>query len=116
MWRSIFSMSRFCIFLVFLLLLLTFNAYACVLPLQTSSNMDCSSTPDESPRQTCDAFLEIGPHSKHVSDQSSSITPLEVAISFSPLKLESNNWLTHTPPVIQNSQTHISIATTVLRI
>lgn len=73
-------MPRLCTSLVFLLLLLTFNAYACVLPLQTASNMDCSSTTEDSPRQTCDAFLEIGPHSKHISDHSSSITPLEVAI------------------------------------
>lgn len=113
---SIFPMSRLSSSLVFLLLLLTFNAYACVLPLQTSSNMDCSSTTDESSRQTCDAFLEIGPHSKHVSDQSSSITPLEVALSFSPLNIECTNCLFHTLPVIENTGVHISILTTVLRI
>ena len=114
--RSIFHMSRLSITLVFLLLLLTFNAYACILPLQTASNMDCSSTTEESPRQTCDAFLELGPHSKHVSDQNSSIIPLEVAISSFPLNIECTNCLSHTPPAIKKSQTHISIATTVLRI
>ncbi len=109
-------MPRLCTSLVFLLLLLTFNAYACVLPLQTASNMDCSSTTEDSPRQTCDAFLEIGPHSKHVSDQSSSIILLEVALSSSPLNLEYTNYLSHTPPAIQHTQIHISIASTVLRI
>lgn len=109
-------MSRLSTSLVFLLLLLTFNAYACVLPLQTASNMDCSSTTEESPRQTCDAFLDIGPHSKHVSDQSSSIILLEVTLSSSPLNLECSNYLSPTPPAIQNTGTHISIPTTVLRI
>jgi hypothetical protein len=109
-------MARLSTSLIFLLLILTFNAYACVLPLQTSSNMDCPSTPDEPLRQTCDAFLEIGPHSKQVSDQSSSITPLELAIASYPLNPEPTNYLSHRPPAIQNTGIHISIATTVLRI
>lgn len=109
-------MSRLSSPLVFLLLILTFNAYACVLPLQTSSNRDCSPTTDESPRQTCDAFLEIGPHSKQVSDQSHSITPLAGALSSTPLTIECTNYLSHTLPAIQNSGIHISIPTTVLRI
>jgi hypothetical protein len=109
-------MSRLCTSLVFLQILLTFNAYACVLPLQTSFNIDCPSTTDESPRQTCDAFLEIGPHSKPVSDQSSSITPLEVAIASYPLNPEPANYLSYMPPAIQSTRLHNSIATTVLRI
>ena len=39
-------------FLVSLLLVLTFNAYACILPLQTPSQMDCSSTTEQPVRQT----------------------------------------------------------------
>lgn len=109
-------MSRLSTFLVLLLLALTFNAYACVLPLQNSSNMDCPSTADEPLRQTCDAFLEIGPLSKQVSDQSSSLTPLEVGIASYPLNPEPTNELSHTPSAIQNTGIHISIATTVLRI
>jgi hypothetical protein len=59
----IFVMRRLSPILVFLLLVLTFNAYACVLPLQPVSGMDCSSTTEQPVRQTCDAFLELGPQS-----------------------------------------------------
>lgn len=35
--------------------------YGYVLPLQTSAPVDCTSHSEEPSRQTCDAFLEIGP-------------------------------------------------------
>ena len=44
-------MRRIAIFLVLLLLILTFNAYACLLPLQPES-MDCSSATEQPVRQT----------------------------------------------------------------
>ena len=56
-------MTRICTFLVLLLLVLTFNAYACLLPLQPESAMDCSSATEQPVRETCDAFLELGPQS-----------------------------------------------------
>jgi hypothetical protein len=52
-------MRRIAVFLVFLLLILTFNAYACVLPLQTVTQTDCPSDTEDQARQTCDAFLEL---------------------------------------------------------
>src|SRR5215217_9582513 len=62
-------MVRTCAFLALLLLVLTFNAYACVLPLQPESAMDCSSATEQPVRQTCDAFLELGPQSPASSSQ-----------------------------------------------
>jgi hypothetical protein len=61
------------LFLVSLLLVLTFNAYACLLPLPAQSAMDCSSPSDEPVRETCDAFLELGPQSEFSSDNSLSV-------------------------------------------
>ena len=78
-------MARLCGLLVVLLLLLTFNAYACVLPLPSSSvQMHCSSDADEpvrqTVRQTCDAFLELGPHSQFSSHHADSTFNLEYAV------------------------------------
>lgn len=73
-------MRRMAAFLVFLLLVLTFNAYACVLPLQTVTQMDCDSDTDDQPRQTCDAFLEIGPQSPFASHHVVSTFNLEGAL------------------------------------
>jgi hypothetical protein len=36
-------MRRISLLLAFLLVVLTFNAYACILPLQQSAEMDCTS-------------------------------------------------------------------------
>ena len=54
-------MVRISVLLAFLLIVLTFNAYACVLPLQQTAKMDCASGTEEPVRETCDAFLEMGP-------------------------------------------------------
>ena len=79
-----FVMRRMAIFLVTLLLILTFNAYACVLPLQTSTQMDCSSGTEDHARQTCDAFLEIGPQAQLAANHAVSSFSLEWA---APLQL-----------------------------
>jgi|SRR5687768_1621197 hypothetical protein len=54
------------VFLGVLLLVLTFNAYACLLPLPPSSNSmpaDCPASDDGVPQKICDAFTTMGPQS-----------------------------------------------------
>lgn len=114
-------MARLCVLLVVLLLLLTFNAYACVLPLPSSSvQMDCSSHADETDRQTvrqtCDAFLEIGPHSQFSSNHADGTFNLEYAV---PVQLPDTFVFVSVPtqpPRSADTPTHPSIPTTVLRI
>ena len=103
-------------FLVFLLLILTFNAYACVLPLQTTTRMDCSSGTDDQARQTCDAFLEIGPQSQFFSHHVVNTVNLECAV---PIHVPDTFVSGFEPtPLPRGSDTpiHRSIPTTVLRI
>jgi len=119
--RNIHFMARLCGLLVVLLLLLTFNAYACVLPLPASSvQMDCSSHADEpirqTVRQTCDAFLEIGPHSQFSSNHAVSTFTLEYVV---PVQLPDTCVFVSVPtppPRSADTSTHLSIPTTVLRI
>lgn len=109
-------MTRFCTFLVLLLLVLTFNAYACVLPLQPGSAMDCSSATEQPVRQTCDAFIQLGPQSHASSGQELPIVkmdfeaapqlPISVFFAFRP----------EHPPRGADTPIHLSISTTVLRI
>lgn len=112
-------MVRLCAILAALLILLTFNAYACVLPLQTASQMDCSSNTgqtEEPSRQTCDAFLEIGPHSEHPSNYG--IFSLHVDFDI-PVQLSDSIRSVSLPvqPLrVPYTPTHPSIHTTVLRI
>ena len=108
-------MSRIATFLVLLLLTLTFNAYACLLPLQPES-LDCSSATEQPVRQTCDAFLELGPQS-HTSPNSE-LPILKVDIEVTPqlptpilLVFRSEH-----PPRGADTPIHPSISTTVLRI
>lgn len=109
-------MARLSILLVLLLLLLTFNAYACVLPLQTSTQMDCSSTTEQPVRQACDAFLDMGPQSHDSSSQE--LPALKMDFETAP-QLPTPTLLVfqaeHSP---QGADTpiHLSIPTTVLRI
>jgi hypothetical protein len=109
-------MRRLAIFLVLLLLILTFNAYACLLPLQPES-MDCSSATEQPVRQTCDAFLQLGPQSHASSSQELPIVkvlefeaapqlPTPVLRVFRP----------EHPPRGADTLLHLSIPTTVLRI
>jgi hypothetical protein len=112
------SMTRqVCTFLILLLLVLTFNAYACVLPLQPESAMDCSSATEQPVRQTCDAFLQLGPQSpvsfnyelpilKVVDFEAAPQLPTSVSLVF---RLEH-------PPRGADTPIHLSITTTVLRI
>jgi len=109
-------MRRVAVFLVFLLLILTFNAYACILPLQTVTQMDCSSDTEDQARQTCDAFLEIGPQSQLSKNHAVSSFTLECAVpNLLPVTL--NSVFTWTPqPRHAVFPIHLSIPTTVLRI
>lgn len=111
-------MARVSVFLAVLLVVLTFNAYACILPLQPASEMDCSSEPDEPIRETCDAFLELGPHSS-----ASSSHQIDTTIQFEragPVNLLPDAFIPlvsiTTPPRGAHTPLHLSIHTTVLRI
>lgn len=107
-------MTRICTFLVLLLLVLTFNAYACVLPLQPES-MDCSSATEQPVRQTCDAFLELGPQSHASFTQE--LPTLNVDFEVAPLPIPVLLVLRpEHPPRGADTPIHLSIPTTVLRI
>lgn len=109
-------MRRIAIFLVLLLLILTFNAYACLLPLQPES-MDCSSATEQPVRQTCDAFLELGPQSHAPSSQE---LPILKVLEFEAVpQLPTSVFLVFRPehpPLGADTPIHLSIPTTVLRI
>ena len=108
-------MRRLAVFLVLLLLILTFNAYACLLPLQPGS-MDCTSATEQPVRQTCDAFLELGPQ----SDASSSheLPTLKVDFEAAPQlpTLALVAFRSEHPPRSADTPIHLSIPSTVLRI
>lgn len=99
-----------------LLFVLTFNAYACLLPLPSPSGMDCSSTTEEPVRQTCDAFLQLGPQSQ--TSLAQELPTLNVALE--PMfQLPALVFLVvrrEQPPHRADTPIHLSIATTVLRI
>lgn len=108
-------MCRMAASLVLLLLILTFNAYACLLPLQPEL-MDCSSATAQPVRQTCDAFLELGPQSHASSSQELPI--LKVDSEVAP-QLPTPALLLFRPehaPYSADTPVHLSIPTTVLRI
>jgi hypothetical protein len=114
--RMIFAMRPLNASLVFLFLLLTFNAYACVLPLQPESGMDCSSATEQPVRQTCDAFLELGPQSHASFTQE--LPTINMDFDATP-QLPTSVFLVFQPeqsPRSADSPTHLSIPTTVLRI
>ncbi len=109
-------MLRLATVLAVLLLILTFNAYACVLPLQTQSAVDCPSSQQEPVRQTCDAFLELGPQSQVPSAQElPTITVDFDAGSQLPSSVFTVFQLEY-PPHDADTPIHLSIPTTVLRI
>jgi hypothetical protein len=109
-------MRRMAAFLVFLLLVLTFNAYACVLPLQTVTQMDCDSSTDDQARQTCDAFLEIGPQSQVSAHQALSAFYLECPVPVHLPDISVSGFELTPPPRDSDTPIHLSIPTTVLRI
>jgi len=110
-------MRRMATFLVLLLLVLTFNAYACILPLQSATKMDCSSGTEEPVRETCDAFLEIGPHSQFSSNHAANTFHLECVAPVHVLPDTRIPLVRVTePPRSADTPIHPSIHTTVLRI
>ena len=109
-------MRRMAALLVLLLLVLTFNAYACLLPLQQDSAMDCSSATEQPVRQTCDAFLQLGPQS--LASFTQELPSLNVDFEAGP-QLPTTVFLvsrTEHPPRGADTPVHLSIPTTVLRI
>jgi hypothetical protein len=109
-------MQRMAILLVSLLLILTFNAYACLLPLQPQSAVDCSSASEQPVRQTCDAFLQLGPQSFVGFTQE--LPNLNMEFDVAP-QLHTSVVLvyrTEHPPRGADTPIHLSIPTTVLRI
>lgn len=110
-------MRRMATFLVLLLLVFTFNAYACILPLQPATHMDCSSGTEEPVRETCDAFLEIGPHAQLSSHHATNSLHLEYTV---PVHVLPNTLVplvrVTQPPRSADTPIHPSIQTTVLRI
>jgi hypothetical protein len=110
-------MARVSVILAVLLVVLTFNAYACILPLQQTSAMDCPSGTEEPVRGTCDAFLELGPQSQASSSDSAHTFQLQCALPV-PLLLDSIVPLVQVtePPRSADTPIHLSISTTVLRI
>ena len=111
------AMGRLASMLAALLLLLTFNAYACILPVQTADHMECDSPADEPARQTCDAFLELGPQSYTWANQDLPILKtLDVDAALPvPALIPIVVRLEH-PLRGANTAIHCSIPTTVLRI
>ena len=109
-------MRRIAALLVFLLLTFTFNAYACLLPLQPESAMDCSSATEQPVRQTCDTFLQLGPLSPASFIQE--LPTLNVDFEATP-QLPTSVFLvfrSEHPPRGADTPIHRSIPTTVLRI
>lgn len=109
-------MRRMAIFLVFLLLVFTFNAYACLLPLQTVTRKDCSSNTDKQARQTCDAFLVIGPQSQPSTTHAVSSFTFECAVPCQSPDTFTSVFTPASPPRNTVSSIHLSISATVLRI
>jgi hypothetical protein len=110
-------MARISLLLAMLLVVLTFNAYACILPVLQTAEMDCTSGAEEPVRGTCDAFLEIGPQSQLTSYETVQTVHLACAL---PVQLLSDTCIPSVridePPRHTDLSIHCSIHTTVLRI
>jgi len=109
-------MRRMAAFLVLLLLILTFNAYACLLPLQSQFAMDCSSATEQLVRNTCDAFLELGPQSHASSGQELPTLKVDFEAASQLLTPVLLVLRPEHPPRGADTPIHLSIPTTVLRI
>ncbi len=109
-------MRRLSACLVFLLFLLTFNAYACVLPLQTPAVTDCSSETEEPMRQMCDAFLEMGPHSEVSSNTGLPAIHVDFGVATRLTDVVASVFRPIPLPLGADRPIHLSISTTVLRI
>ena len=104
------------VFLASLLLILTFNAYACVLPLQSESVVDCSSADEQPVRQTCDAFLNLGPQSSTSLTQELPTFNVDFELALQLPILAFVVFRPEHPPRGADTPIHLSILTTVLRI
>ena len=109
-------MRRMASSLILLLLVLTFNAYACLLPLQSASAIDCSSATDEPVRQTCDAFTQLGPQSPLSSSQELPILKMDIEVAPQLPNSVFVVFRAQHPPHGADTLIHLSIPTTVLRI
>lgn len=108
--------------LVLLLLLFSFNAYACLLPLfgvpQAAMGGTCADPQDQPVRQFCDTFTTLGLHAAsdfHLSVDAHVVSPAEAApltslISLSPWTPSTEGYPAQRPP--QDAV----VRTTVLRI
>jgi hypothetical protein len=104
-----------------LLFVLTFNAYACLLPLPpspASMPADCPSSDHGVPQKICDAFTTIGPQSSADPVQPLSLAGCPLLDQCSDL-FAATVISTHThttDPSFSAPTTHCSITSTVLRI
>lgn len=109
-------MRRLAGFLVSLLLILTFNAYACLLPLPSQPPVDCSSATDQPVRQICDAFIQLGPQSLASFTQEWPATNFEFDAVPELAPSVFLVYRTEHPPRGADTPIHLSVPTTVLRI
>src|SRR5690348_5356770 len=109
-------MARISVSLAFLLVVLTFNAYACILPLPQPPAMNCSSETDEPARGTCDAFLELGPQSQASFSDSTHTFQVQCVLPVSLLPDRFVPCIHINEPSRTDNPLHRSISTTVLRI
>jgi len=108
--------------LVLLLLLFSFNAYACVLPLfgvpQAAMGGSCADPEDQPVRQFCDTFTTLGLHAAsdfHLSVDTQVVSPAEAA----PLTslISPSAWIPNTQGYpAQRPPQDALVRTTVLRI
>lgn len=112
-------MKTTAVFLGVLLLVLTFNAYACLLPLLPSSASmpaACPSGDHSVPPQICDAFTTIGPHSSADPVQPVSLAGCLLIDQCSGLVAATVVSARTTDQSFSTPSTHCSITSTVLRI
>ena len=108
--------------LVLLLLIFSFNAYACVLPLfgvpQAAMGGSCADPQDQPVRQFCDTFTTLGLHAAsdfHLSVDTQVVSPAEAAPLTSLINLSARIPSTQAYPAQRPPQDAL-IRTTVLRI
>jgi len=108
--------------LVLLLLIFSFNAYACVLPLfgvpQAAMGGGCADQQDQPVRQFCDTFTTLGLHAAsdfQLSVDTQVVSPAEAAPLTSPISLSPRIPSTQGYPAQRPPQDAL-VRTTVLRI
>lgn len=121
--HSIHSRSFLAATIIVFLLVFSFNAYACLLPLSGTTDASmangCSTPGEQPPRQLCDAFKTLGveSHTQSASllvdhhwpaDHTPAVFPV-VSQQFEPIYSSDQPFESSSPP-------HPSLASTVLRI